>query len=62
MMGGAKIDMDLASNAQARKADDMLKIERMDYGMEAGIGFKFYYPSFHISARNKNQQWPAQSS
>src|SRR5688572_3878048 len=39
MMGGAKIDIDLASNAQARKADDMLKIERMDYGIEAGVGF-----------------------
>ena len=46
MMGGGKIDMDLASNAQARKADDMIKIQRMDYGIEAGIGFKFYYPSF----------------
>ncbi|HZH65475.1 MAG TPA: outer membrane beta-barrel protein [Flavisolibacter sp.] len=53
MMGGAKIDMDLASNAQARKADDMLKIERMDYGMEAGIGFKFYYPSFILAPEIK---------
>jgi hypothetical protein len=46
MMGGAKIDMDLASNAQARKADDMIKVGRIDYGVEAGVGFKFYYPSF----------------
>lgn len=53
MMGGAKIDMDLASNAQARKADDMLKIQRMDYGIEAGIGFKFYYPSFILAPEIK---------
>jgi hypothetical protein len=53
MMGGGKIDMDLASNAQARKADDMLKIGRMDYGIEAGIGFKLYYPSFIMAPEIK---------
>lgn len=53
MMGGAKIDMDLASNAQARKADDMIKIQRMDYGVEAGVGFKFYYPSFILAPEIK---------
>ena len=53
MMGGGKIDMDLASNAQARKADDMLKIQRMDYGFEAGVGFKFYYPSFILAPEIK---------
>ncbi|MDQ6610257.1 MAG: PorT family protein [Bacteroidota bacterium] len=53
MMGGAKIDMDLASNAQARKADDMVKIERMDYGIEGGIGFKLYYPSFILAPEVK---------
>ena len=53
MMGGGKIDMDLASNAQARKADDMLKIGRMDYGIEAGVGFKFYYPSFILAPEIK---------
>lgn len=53
MMGGGKIDMDLASNAQSRKADDMIKIQRMDYGIEAGIGFKFYYPSFILAPEIK---------
>jgi hypothetical protein len=53
MMGGVKLDMDLASNAQARKADDMIKIQRMDYGIEAGIGFKFYYPSFILAPEIK---------
>ena len=53
MMGGGKIDMDLASNAQARKADDMIKIQRMDYGIEAGLGFKIYYPSFIMAPEIK---------
>jgi len=53
MMGGAKIDIDLASNAQTRKADDMIKIGRMDYGFEAGLGFKFYYPSFILAPEIK---------
>ncbi len=53
MMGGAKFDIDLASNAQTRKADDMIKIERMDYGFEAGVGFKFYYPSFILAPEIK---------
>ena len=53
MMGGGKIDMDLASNAQARKADDMVKIQRMDYGIEAGVGFKFYYLSFILAPEIK---------
>lgn len=53
MMAGGKLDMDLASNAQARKADEMLKIESMDYGIEAGVGFKFYYPSFILAPEIK---------
>lgn len=53
MMGGGKVDIDLASNAQARKAEDMLKIQRMDYGIEAGIGFKLYYPSFIMAPEIK---------
>ena len=53
MMGGGKVDIDLASNAQARKADDMLKIQRFDYGFEGGVGFKFYYPSFILAPEIK---------
>ena len=53
MMGGGKIDMDLASNAKARKADDMIKLQKMDYGIEAGMGFNFYFPSFILSPEIK---------
>lgn len=53
MFGGGKLDMDLASNAKARRADDMIKIGRNDYGIEAGMGFNFYFPSFILSPEIK---------
>ena len=53
MLGGAKLDYDLASNARARKAEELVKIEKMDYGIEAGIGFNFYFQSFIFSPEIK---------
>ena len=53
LLGGGKFDMDLASNAKSRKADDMLKIQRFDYGVEGGLGFNFYFPSFILSPEIK---------
>lgn len=53
MLGGGKLDYDLASNAQARKAEDMVKIGKMDYGIEAGMGFNFYMKSFIFSPELK---------
>ncbi len=53
MMGGGKLELDLASNAQSRNAEDMIRIKRYDYGVEGGFGFKFYYPSFILSPEIK---------
>lgn len=53
MMGGGKLDFDLASNARARKAEDLVKINKLDYGIEGGIGFHFYFPSFILSPEIK---------
>ncbi len=53
MMGGGKLELDLSSNAQSRNAEDMVKIRRYDYGIEGGIGFKFYYPSFILAPEIK---------
>jgi hypothetical protein len=53
MLGGGKLDFDLASNAQARKADDLIKIQKLDYGVEGGLGFNFYFPSFILSPEVK---------
>jgi hypothetical protein len=53
MLGGVKLDYDLASNAQARQADDMIRIGKLDYGIEAGLGFNFYMKSFIFSPEIK---------
>ena len=53
LLGGGKLDFDLASNAQARKADDLIKIKKLDYGVEGGLGFNFYVPSFILSPEIK---------
>ncbi|MER3497322.1 MAG: porin [Chitinophagaceae bacterium] len=53
MLGGVKADLDLASNARAKKAEDLVKIQKFDYGIEAGIGFNFYYQSFILSPEIK---------
>ena len=53
MLGGGKLDYDLASNAKARKAEDIVKIEKMDYGVEGGVGFNFYFKSFILSPEVK---------
>lgn len=53
MLGGAKLDYDLASNARVRKLDDLIKIQKADYGIEAGLGFNFYFPSFIFSPEIK---------
>jgi hypothetical protein len=53
MLGGGKVDFDLASNAQKRKADDQVRINKMSYGIEAGMGFNFYRKSVTISPEIK---------
>lgn len=53
MLGGGKVDMDLASNAQKRKADDQVKIKKLSYGIEAGMGFNFYRKSVTITPEIK---------
>ena len=53
MLGGLKTEIDLASNARARKAEELVKIKAFDYGFEGGVGFNFYFPSFIFSPEVK---------
>jgi len=53
MIGGGKVEYDLASNAGARKAEDKIKLKRFDYGVEAGLGFHFYFPMFVLTPEIK---------
>jgi hypothetical protein len=53
MFGGGKVEYDLASNSTARKAEDLVKLTKYDFGVEAGIGFNFYFPVFILSPELK---------
>lgn len=53
MLGGAKADIDLAANARARRAEDLVKLQKTDYGIELGVGFNFYFESFIFSPEIK---------
>ncbi|MFM9907939.1 MAG: outer membrane beta-barrel protein [Chitinophagaceae bacterium] len=53
MFAGGKIEYDLASNSSARRAEDLVKLKPFDMGVEAGIGFNFYFPVFILSPEIK---------
>lgn len=52
-LAGFKADIDMASNARAKKAEELVKITKYDFGPEFGIGFNFYFPSFIFSPEIK---------
>ena len=52
-MAGFKFDIDMASNARARKAEELVKIDKYDFGPEFGIGFNFFFDSFIFSPEIK---------
>lgn len=53
MIGGVKAEYDMAANAGAKKAENLIKLNRFDYGVEAGLGFHFYYPYFVLTPELK---------
>jgi hypothetical protein len=53
MFAGGKMEYDLASNARAKRAEELVKLKKIDYGIEAGIGFNFYFPVFILSPELK---------
>jgi Outer membrane protein beta-barrel domain len=53
MLAGVKYDIDLASNAGSRNADDLVKLAPTDFGAEVGIGFNFFLPFVTVSPEIK---------
>ena len=53
MLGGVNYKYDLASNASARKAENLVKLTPYDFSVEAGIGFQFFFPVFILSPELK---------
>ncbi len=52
-IAGGKFDYDLASNAGARKAEDLIKLKRSDLSVELGLGLHIYFPYFVLSPEIK---------
>ena len=46
---GARLDYDLASNANKKNAEELIKLNKFDYSIEGGIGFHIYFPYFVLS-------------
>lgn len=53
VLAGMKYSIDLASNAEARKADDQIKIFRNDIAYEYGLGIQIFFPLFIFSPEIK---------
>ena len=53
MMGGVKAEYDLAANAGAKKAEELIKLKKLDYGIEAALGFHFYFQYFVLTPELK---------
>ena len=43
---GGRFDYDLASTANKRNADQLIRLKPYDYSIEGGIGFHIYFPYF----------------
>jgi hypothetical protein len=52
-LAGVKYDFDLASNSGARNAENIVKVKKSDFGVEAGIGFQFFFRYFILSPEIK---------
>jgi hypothetical protein len=53
MFGGGKFEYDFASNANRTNAESLVKLNKTDWGVEAGLGFNFYFPAFILSPEFK---------
>ena len=53
VVGGMKYSIDLISNSNRRKAEDLLKVHANDLVGEFGLGFQFFFPYFILSPEVK---------
>ncbi|MFI5134801.1 MAG: porin family protein, partial [Chitinophagales bacterium] len=53
VLGGFKYSIDMQSNAQARLAENLIKVVRNDYAFEYGIGAEFHLPLVIIAPEIK---------
>jgi hypothetical protein len=53
MMGGGKLEYDLAAQKGGINTEQLMKLKKLDYGVELGMGFHFYFPVFVLTPEIK---------
>lgn len=53
MMAGGKLEYDMAASKGGKNSEKLMKLQKFDYGIEAGIGFHFYFPVFVLTPEIK---------
>mgnify|MGYP003477783953 CR=1 FL=1 len=53
MMGGGYISYDMAANKNKTNAENLMKLDKFDYGLETGLGFHLYFPMFVLTPEIK---------
>jgi len=53
MMAGGKAEYDFAGNKGDKNAENLMKLNKFDYGVELGVGFHFYFPVFVLTPEVK---------
>lgn len=52
-LAGGKIEYDFAATAGTKNSGNLIKLNKLDYGIEGGIGFHFYFQYFVLSPELK---------
>jgi hypothetical protein len=53
MMTGGRVEYDFAANKGDKNAENLMKLNKFDYGVELGLGFHFYFPVFVLTPEVK---------
>ncbi len=53
VIGGAKASIDMSSQETVDREVERVKIQRLDFAVEIGVGFEFYLPYFKLSPELK---------
>jgi len=53
MLGGGKIEYDMAASKGGKNSENLMKLKSIDYGLELGMGFHFYFPVFVLTPEIK---------
>jgi len=53
MLAGGKVEYDMAASKGGKNSENLMKLNPIDYGLELGMGFHFYFPVFVLTPEIK---------